>query len=56
MCENITSNNIREKEAEIIILRREIAILDKTIARFKTELYTRINILYNAKEELGVKT
>ena len=53
MCGNITSNNIREKKAEIIILRREIAILDKTIARLKTELYTRVNIVYNFKQDRG---
>ena len=55
MYKNILSNNIEKEKAEIIVLRKKIAVLDRTIGRLKTELYTRVNIVYNAKEELGVK-
>ena len=53
MCRDILSNNIEKEEAEIVILRREIAILEKTIARYKTELYSRINIVHNVKQDRG---
>ena len=53
MCKDILSSNIEKEEAEIVILRREIAILDKTIARYKTELYTRVNIVHNVKQDRG---
>ena len=53
MYSRILSDNIEYEEAEIVLLRKEIVILDKTIARLKTELYARVNIVYNAKEELG---
>ena len=51
MYRDILSNNIEKEEAEIVILRREIAILEKTIARYKTELYTRVNIVHNVKQD-----
>ena len=51
MYRNIMSNNISEEEAEIVILRRGIAILEKTIARLRTEFYTRVNIVYNSKQD-----
>ena len=53
MCRDILSNNIEKEETEIVILRREIAILEKTIARYKTELYSRINIVHNVKQDRG---
>ena len=53
MYRNIINNNISEEEAEIAILQKKITVLDKTIARLKTELYTRVNIVYNFKQDRG---
>ena len=53
MYRDILSNNIEKEEAEIIVLRKKIAILDKTIGRLKTELYSRVNIVHNVKQNRG---
>ena len=53
MYKNILSSNIEREEAEIVILQKKIAVLDKTIARYKTELYSRVNIVYNVKQNRG---
>ena len=53
MYKNSLSSNIEKEEEEIIILQKKIAVLDKTIARLKTELYTRVNIVHNVKQDKG---
>ena len=51
MYKKILSSNAEEEEAEIIVLRKKIAILDRTIGRLKTKLYTRVNIVHNVKQD-----
>ena len=53
MYKNVLSSSIEKEEAEIVILRKKIAILDRTIGRLKTQLYSRINIVYDVKQDRG---
>ena len=54
MYRDTLSSSIEKEEAEIIVLRKKIAILDKAIARYKTELYSRVNIVHNVKQDKGI--
>ena len=53
MCRNILNDSVEKEEAEIALLRKKIAILDKAVARLKERLYGLVDIVHNFKQDKG---